>query len=66
MINSLTSSTAASALSVIEDDVTPTDLAADFDFKGDFFSSFCCDNILDERNDCYSCIDICFTNASAA
>ena len=51
MINSLTSSTAASVLSAIEDDIAPTDLAADFDFEGDFFSF--CDNILDERNDCY-------------
>ena len=51
MINSLTSSTAASVLSAIEDDIAPTDLAADFDFEGDFFSF--CDNILDERNDYY-------------
>ena len=29
-----------------------TNLAADFDFEGDFFSY--CDNIIDERNDlCY-------------
>ena len=51
MINSLTSSTAASVLSVIEDDTAPTDLATDFDFDGDFFSF--CNNILDERNDLF-------------
>jgi hypothetical protein len=52
MINLLTSITAASVLSAIEDDMAPTDLAADLDFEGDFFSFR--DNILDERNDlCY-------------
>ena len=41
----------SAVLSAIEDDIAPTDLAADFDFEGDFFSF--CDNILDERNDYY-------------
>ena len=63
MINSLTSSTAASVLSVIEDDTAPTALAVDYDFEGDFFPHFATTCLTKEM---IYVIDIRSTNASAA
>jgi hypothetical protein len=59
-----TTPTSTSTVDAIDAAITAqTNLAADFDFEGDFFSF--CDHILDERDDIYV-IDIRSTNASAA